>query len=87
MYRYVLFALFGSHFEHNYITPQTDGNRSWVIIPGTNFSDEVPVWDCDRDTASIEITWLEDFTLALNFVAVSDVTLPSYIMLSVVCIH
>lgn len=43
-------------------------------MPGTNFSSEEPLVPCDDDDLiSIDITWGEndDFTLTLDFVAVS----------------
>ena len=58
--------------------PQDDGNEAWVIIPGANFTNDVlancSATDSDGDIAAfINIVWPEEFTLTLNFVAVSDV--------------
>lgn len=61
--------------------PQNDGNDTWVIIPGVNFTEVDMPPDCDGGTASLAIPWLENIFLTLNFVAVSNVALLSYIVL------
>ena len=50
-----------------------------MIIPAANFTDDV-ITKCAEGIASIEIPWPEDFSLIINFVAVSDVT-SLYILL------
>ena len=58
--------------------PQNGGNDAWVVIPGVNFT-EVDMVECVvGETASIVIPWLDQFTLTLSFVAVSNVALLPY---------
>lgn len=56
-------------FEINVTYPQNDGNDTWVIIPGVNFTEVDMPPDCDGGTASLAIPWLENIFLTLNFVA------------------
>lgn len=52
-----------------------DGKKNWTVIPGNDFSTEPSMFSCPEGeaTASITITWMEDFDLTLDFEGVSNV--------------
>ena len=57
---------------------QTDGNTATTIVPGANYSSDVQS-SCEDRVAMVNLVWLEDFYLSIEFGAVSTSQQLQYI--------